>query len=45
MLARSKFNSIEIKMSEALVNNDISHEDFMAVIHERKKVSRIKREH
>ena len=45
MLARSKLKSIEIKMSEALVNNDISHEDFVAVIHERKKVSRIKREH
>ena len=45
MLARSKLKSIEIKMSEALVNNDISHEDLMAVIHKRKKVSRIKREH
>ena len=27
MLARSKFNSIESKISEALINNQISHED------------------
>ena len=29
MLARSKLNSIERKISEALINNQISHEDFM----------------
>ena len=28
MLARSKLNSIENKISEALINNEISHEDF-----------------
>ena len=27
MLARSKLNSIESKMSEALINNEISHEN------------------
>ena len=27
MLARSKLNSIEIKISEALINNEISHEN------------------
>ena len=27
MLARSKLNSIESKISEALINNEISHED------------------
>ena len=32
MLARSKLNSIEIKISEALINNQISHEDFVAII-------------
>ena len=32
MLARSKLNSIESKISEALINNEISHEDFMAII-------------
>ena len=29
MLARSKLNSIESKISKALMNNQISHEDFM----------------
>ena len=28
MLVRSKLNSIESKISEALINNEISHEDF-----------------
>ena len=37
MLARSKLNSIESKISEALVNNKISHEDFMAILNEEKK--------
>ena len=32
MLARSKLNSIESKISEALINNEISHEDFMTII-------------
>ena len=32
MLARSQLNSIESKMSEALINNEISHENFMAII-------------
>ena len=34
MLARSKLNSIESKISEALINNEISHEDFRAIINE-----------
>ena len=32
MLARSKLNSIESKISAALINNEISHEDFMTMI-------------
>ena len=32
MLARSKLNSIESKISEALITNEISHEDFMTII-------------
>ena len=28
MLARSELNSIESKISKALMNNQISHEDF-----------------
>ena len=37
MLARSKLSSIENKISEALINNEISHEDFMMIINEEKK--------
>ena len=37
MLARTKLNSIERKITEALINNEISHEDFMAIINEQKK--------
>ena len=36
ILATSKLNSIEIKISEALINNDISHENFMTIINEEK---------
>ena len=43
MLARSKLNSIESKIPEALINNEISHEDFMAIINEGKKILRTKR--
>ena len=38
MLARSKLNSIESKISEALINNKISHEDFMTIINEEKNI-------
>ena len=34
MLARSKLNSIESKISEPLINNEISHEDFTTIINE-----------
>ena len=37
MLARSKLNSIESKISEALINNEISHEVFMTIINEERK--------
>ena len=37
MLARSKLNSIESKISEALINNEISHEDFMTILNEEQK--------
>ena len=42
MLARSKLNSIESKISEALINNEISHEDFMMIINEEKKYRELK---
>ena len=35
MLARSKLNSIESKISKALVDNEISHEDFEITINEK----------
>ena len=34
MLARSKLNSIESKISEALMSNQISSEDFITIINE-----------
>ena len=34
MLRRSKLNSIESKISEALINNKMSHEDFVTIINE-----------
>ena len=34
MLARSKLNSIESKISEALINSEISHEDFIRELKE-----------
>ena len=36
MLARSKLNSIESKISEALINNEIRYEDFMTILNEEK---------
>ena len=38
MLARSKLNSIESKISEELINNEISHEEFTTIINERKNL-------
>ena len=43
MLARSKLNSIESKISEALIKSEIIHEDFMTIINEEKKIQRTKR--
>ena len=37
MLARNKLNSIESKISESLINNEIKHEDFTTIIDEEKK--------
>ena len=41
ILAKSKLNSIESKISEALINSEISYEDFMIIINGEKN-SRIK---
>ena len=37
MLARSKLNSIESKISKALIKNEINHEDFERIINKKKK--------
>ena len=42
MLARSKLNSIESKISEALTNNEIIHEDFITILNEEKKYRKLK---
>ena len=42
MLSRSKLNSIESKVSEALTNSEISHKDFMVIINEEKKYRELK---
>ena len=42
MLARSKLNSMESKISEALINKGISHEDFMTILNEEKKYRELK---
>ena len=42
MLARSKLNSIESKISEALIKSEIRHEDFMTNINEEKKYRELK---
>ena len=38
MLARSKLNSIESKISKAMMDNEISHEDFETIIDEEKNI-------
>ena len=38
MTVRSKLSSIESKISEALINNEIIHEDFMTIINEEKNI-------
>ena len=42
MLARSKLYSIESKIFKALVDNEISHEDFETIINEEKKYRELK---
>ena len=42
MLARSKLKSIESIISEALINNQISHEDFMTIINDERNYRDLK---
>ena len=38
MLPRSKLNTIKSKISEVLINNEISSEDFVTIINEEKNM-------
>ena len=42
MLTRSKLNSIESKISEALINDQISHEGFITIINEERNYRKLK---
>ena len=42
MLARTKLNSIESKISKALMDNEISHEVFETIVNEEKKYRELK---
>ena len=42
MLAKSKLNSIETLMSQALLDLDISHEEFITIVNEKKKYEQMK---
>ena len=42
MIARSKLNNLETKISEALINIKISHEDFMTIINEERSYRELK---
>ena len=42
MLAKSKLDSIETLVSQALIDMEISHEEFNAIIREKQKYKRMK---
>ena len=42
MLARSKLNSIESKISKAFMDNEISHEDITIILNEEKEYRDLK---
>ena len=42
MLAKSKLSSIETLVSQALIDMEISHEEFNAIIREKEKYERMK---
>ena len=45
MLAISKLDSIDSKISEAWINNEINREDLMTINNEEKRILRTKRKH
>ena len=42
MLAKSKINSIETLVSQALIDMEISHEDFITILKEKDKYGKMK---
>ena len=42
MLAKSKLNSIEALISQALIDMDISHEEFVTILKEKDKYEKMK---
>ena len=42
MLAKSKLNSIETLISQALINMKISHEEFVTILKEKEKYEKMK---
>ena len=42
MLAKSKLNSIKTVASQALINLEISHEEFVIILKEKKKYEKMK---
>ena len=40
MLAKSKLNSIETLISQALIDMDISHEEFVTILKKKEKMKR-----
>ena len=42
MLAKSKLNSIETLISQALIDMDISHEEFITILNEKDKYEKMK---
>ena len=42
MLAKSKLNSIENLVSQALISMEISHEEFVAILKEKDKYEKMK---
>ena len=42
MLAKSKLNGIETLISQALIDTEISHEEFITILNKKDKYERIK---
>ena len=42
MLAKSKLNSIEALISQALIDMDISHDEFITILNEKDKYEKMK---